>query len=83
MTNEQLFDDLKQLITTTVSQSEQRLRTEMATKEDLASLRQELKHDIKDAQEAIGDAIDRVNKEVDTTLKDHDKRIRRLEHKLA
>lgn len=83
MTNEQLFDDLKQFIATTVSQSEQRLRAEMATKEDLVNLRQELKQDIKDAQGAIGDAIDRVNEQTDATLNDHERRLRRLEPRQA
>jgi predicted nucleic acid-binding Zn-ribbon protein len=97
MTNEQLFDDLKQFIATTVSQQtadlgqridgvEQRLdtiETKMATKEDLAALRQELKQDSKDTREAIAESMDQLNDDVGATLKDHDKRIRRLEHKLA
>jgi hypothetical protein len=95
MTNEQLFDDLKQFIYTTISQQMANVATKddidridnridtieakMATKDDIKHLDQKLK----DIQEAIGETLDKVNDETDATLKDHDKRIRRLEHKLA
>jgi chaperonin cofactor prefoldin len=64
MTNEELFDDLKQFITTTVSQSEERLsnrieqvEARMATKDDLKSVEDRLNKRVDDVQGAVGDAI--------------------------
>jgi hypothetical protein len=90
MTNEQLLDDLKQFVAATVSQSEQRIRAEMATKDDfaeveqrLARVEQRLTAKVDEAQQNIGDAIQVLHDEIDTQFKDHDKRIHRLEHKVA
>jgi hypothetical protein len=90
MTNEELFDDLKQFITATVSQSEARLtgriddvEQRMATKEDLKGVEQRLGQRIDDVQAAVGDAMSHVNEEVDGRLNDHDQRLRRLEHRAA
>lgn len=91
MTNEELVADLKQFIEAAVSQQashlaakddlrsiEQRLdaiETAMATKADVQLLAEKL--DI--VQDAIGEAFTQS----DTTLQDHERRLRRLEHNAA
>ncbi|MEV8440448.1 hypothetical protein AB0425_23965 [Actinosynnema sp. NPDC051121] len=90
MTNEELFQDLKQFIEATVSQqvsaSEQRLIKSMATKEDLLAVEERLGHRIDDldtkldtTQDAIGDGFTSM----ESSQQDHERRIRRLEQRVA
>lgn len=83
MTNEELFDDLRQFITTTVAQSEERLRGEMAAKGDLEGLatKVDLVAVEKSILHGVGDAMSHVNEEVDKQLDDHEVRLGRLEHR--
>ncbi len=89
MTNEELFDDLKQFIAAQNSQLEEQLRADMATKEDLQRLEQSMatKEDLKEVEKSIhqvvGDAMAQVNEENDARLGDHERRITRLEHRSA
>jgi len=69
------LDDLKQFITATVSQA----TTDMATKQDIAELKTELKtsiHDLETKVDTIADALTE-------NLQDHEQRITKLEHKVA
>jgi hypothetical protein len=95
MTNEDLLAELKQFIAATVSQEVAGLRVEL--KEDIKSLRDELKADIKGVrsdlqildekidlvQNAIAETVTHHNDSTDTTLQDHEHRLRRLEHHAA
>jgi uncharacterized alpha-E superfamily protein len=97
MTNEELFTDLKQLIEATVSQQMANvatkddmtdLRTEL--KSDITGLRAELNATISsldsklDAiQDAIVETFTHTAEVTDTTLQDHEQRLRRLEHHAA
>ncbi|HKR81621.1 MAG TPA: hypothetical protein VJR27_01335 [Candidatus Saccharimonadales bacterium] len=79
MTNEQLLEDLKQFIAVTVSQSEKRLRADMATKDDLVQVVARLDT----IQDAVADALTQTNEALDATVQDHEHRITRLEHRAA
>ncbi|HEU5156159.1 MAG TPA: hypothetical protein VFU43_04125 [Streptosporangiaceae bacterium] len=95
MTNEELFTDLKQFITTTISQE----LVVVATKEDLTGLRTELKEDVASVkadikrlddkvdqvQDAIAETLTHVTEAFDTSeqVQDHEQRLRRLEHRSA
>ncbi|WP_329051243.1 hypothetical protein OG738_03825 [Amycolatopsis sp. NBC_01488] len=77
MTNEELFNDLKQFIATTVSQEVAGLRTEL--KDDIKSLDQKV-----DAiQDAVAEALSQTNEALDATVQDHEQRLQRLEHRTA
>ena len=93
MTNEELITDLKQFITATVSQA----TADLTTKDDLAAvehrvdqrlttveqgistLDQKLDH----VQEAIADVFTETTELHDAQLKDHERRLRKLEHRAA
>jgi chaperonin cofactor prefoldin len=76
MTNEELFDDLKQFVAATVSQ-------------EVAGLRSELKADIKALDSKVsllGDKVDLLDHKIDAvqdaigeSFQDHEKRITQLE----
>lgn len=96
MTNEELLQDLKQLITATISQQ----MANVATKDDLRDLRREVKTDLKEVeqrltaridgleakidrvQDAVADTLTRVAEALDTThqVGDLERRVTRLEH---
>lgn len=88
MTNEQLFNDIKRFIATTISQQ----MADIATKEDVESVEQHLSQRI-DALDAkigrvqadISDTLEKVLEALDVTeqVRDLDKRVRKLEHKVA
>lgn len=78
--------DLKQFITATVSQQVSGL----ATKDDIAAIRGEmatgsgrLQRKMDDLQAAVAEALDTSNDVVDDHLKDHEKRITKLEQASA
>ena len=77
MTNEELFEDFKQFISTTVSQSEKRLRADMVELED------RLDQKLDTIQAAVAEALTQTNETLDTTVQDHEHRITRLEHRAA
>jgi len=59
--NEEQFDDLKQFITSTVSQSETRLKQELASKAELRALQTEfrtLQEEVRDGFAGVGEAIE-------------------------
>ena len=77
MTNEELFEDFKQFISATVSQSEKRLRADMVELED------RLDQKLDTIQAAVAEALTQTNETLDTTVQDHEHRITRLEHRAA
>ena len=88
MTNEELLQDLKQFIATTVSQQvtgvEQRLGERIDNVEERLSKRIDgLEQKLDHVQDAVAEAISGTNEAVDTTLSDHEQRLRRLEHRAA
>lgn len=99
MTNEELFTDLKQFITATVSQQTARLEQRinvieitMATKDDIKEVEQRLTaridgldDKIDQVQDAIADTLVQVTEALDMTEQahDHETRLRRLEHRAA
>lgn len=81
MTNEELFDDLKHFIDGRQAQLEERLgaridgiEAKMVTKQDLEATERRI-------LEAVGDTMSQANDAVDKQLDDHEKRLRRLEHR--
>lgn len=89
MTNEELFQDLKQFITATVSQQ----MAHVATKDDIQDVRSDVEglsrrltaveSKLDQVQDAIADTLTQAAEATDATLQDHDKRLRRLEHRAA
>jgi hypothetical protein len=94
MTNEELFDDLKQFIDGRQSQLEERLgaridgveqsltqrmdglEAKMVTKQDLEATERRI-------LQSVGDTMSQANDATDTRRDDHEKRLRRLEHRTA
>lgn len=83
MSNEELFDDLKQFIDGRQAQLEERLsaridglEAKMVTKQDLEATERRI-------LQSVGDAMSQANDATDTRLDDHEKRLRRLEHRAA
>lgn len=94
MTNEELFDDLKRFIDGRQAQLEERIgaridgveqsltqridgiEAKMVTKQDLEATERRI-------LEAVGDTMSQANDVVDKQLADHEKRLRRLEHRTA
>lgn len=73
MTNEELFDDLKQFMSAQISQSEARLRSELDRR-------------FQDADEKLDEILNVVGKHdqaVDSQLADHAERIGQLEQRAA
>ncbi len=80
MTNEELFDDLKQFIEATITQRLSHFATkedlaQLATKEDINSIRGELR--------LLDDKLDTIHDAVADTVQDHERRIGRLEQRIA
>jgi ElaB/YqjD/DUF883 family membrane-anchored ribosome-binding protein len=98
MTNEELFDDLKQFITATVSQQtahldtridgvEQRLtdvEARMATKDDLARVEERLNGKLDQVQDAIADTVTQVAEAADVAVQNHEQHYHgHLKHRAA
>ena len=89
MTNEELFNDLKQFITATVSQQTADIRGDISgIKGDISGIRADIKAlDVKidQVQDGVGDTLIKLTKALDVTkeVQDHEHRITRLEHNLA
>lgn len=86
MTNEQLFEDLRQLIEARASATEKyleqridKVEQRVATKEDLKALEQRIDAKFDTVLDAVGERFDAL----DGTAKDHERRITRLEHHTA
>lgn len=89
MTNEELLHDLKQFITAAVSQA----TTDLATKKDLEKLETKMNERFAGVDERFDEADERFDEVLNAigettqeqakTLKDHEVRITRLEHKVA
>jgi polyhydroxyalkanoate synthesis regulator phasin len=77
-----VIDDLKQFITTTISQQ----LADVASKDDIADLKGDiarLDKKVDGLQAQVSDAIDASNEATDAQLKDHEQRITRLEQATA
>ncbi len=79
--NEDVITDLKQFITTTMSQQLALQSEEFDRK--LTSLENKLSTKIDNLGAAIADAIDDLNERTDKRFSSHNKRITRLERKAA
>ncbi|MEC3979524.1 hypothetical protein [Amycolatopsis sp. H20-H5] len=77
MTNEQLLEDLKQFVSVTVSQA----TANLATKDEIAELatKKEMDKRFNDIDEQLNEVQNALGRE----LRDHEKRMRRLEAKAA
>jgi hypothetical protein len=75
--NADQFDDLKQFISASISQSETRLRDDMQT--GFQAVRQEMA----DGFLAVGEAIDDIHKQMEEHRTSTDTRLKKLEHRLA
>lgn len=83
--DEDTINDLKQFISTTVSQQLSQ-QTEELRKEfrgDLSNEISRLEQKIDDLSAAVGDALDNTHQATDDRLNNHEQRITRLEHKAA
>ncbi len=78
MTDEQL-NDLKQFIDSRLSQTEQSIRTDMATREDVATLRQEMQ----DGFAGVSEAIEQIHQQAETQEAEVDRRFTKLEQQIA
>lgn len=84
--NDDKLDDLKQFIASTVTQTEQRLRDELASKDDLQSLRVELKAGIDNVRTEMADGFAGVGEAIESlhqTNTSVDQRLNRLEQQAA
>lgn len=77
MTDEDVITDLKQFIAATMSQQLSLFRVEVG--EDILRL----ENKIDDLSASVAEAIDDANQRNDKRFGDHEKRLRRLEHKTA
>jgi hypothetical protein len=79
MTNEEMFDDLKQFIDGRFSQQDTEFvrKLDQKLKEKLAPVNKKLD----DLVEFVTDAIDTTNDETGKQLTNHEQRITKLEHK--
>lgn len=78
------FDDLKQFIASTVSQTEERLQNEMTElKREFKGEMSELRKEMADGFTGVGEAIDEIHKQLDVRDKQVDKRLTKLEHQAA
>ena len=87
-----VIQDLKQFISVTVSQQAVSLREDLGEdirqldiklSRNISSLDIKLSQKIDDLSDSVAEAISTLNDDVDSRLKDHDKRIGNLEHKIA
>jgi hypothetical protein len=83
MTNEELFDDLKHFIDRRQEQLEERLGARMDGIEAKMVTKQDLEVTERRILEAVGDTISHANDAVDKQLDDHERRLKRLEHRTA
>ena len=73
------FDDLKQFIETTVSQSEERLKDELASKADLKAVEKKLEVRMDSGFGGVAEALDTLGNNLEARSDDHESRISTLE----
>jgi hypothetical protein len=78
MTDDQL-NDLKQFIDSRLSETEQSIRIDMATKEDVGALRQEMQ----DGFAGVSEAIEQIHQQAETQEAEVDRRFTNLEQQTA
>ncbi len=83
--NEDIIQDLKQFIAVTVSQRTTSLREDIVgdIRDDIKILDEKLSKKIDDLSDSVAEAISSSNDDVDSQLKDHDRRISKLERKVV
>jgi archaellum component FlaC len=85
--NDDQLDDLKQFIASTVSQTEQRLQTQISEiKEEIFEVKtnmSQIKDDLANGFEGIGEAIEQVHQQAETQEIEVDKRFTKLEQQIA
>ncbi|WNV83457.1 hypothetical protein [Umezawaea sp. Da 62-37] len=86
MTNEELLQDLKQFVEAKVNASEERLLQKMATKDDLKIMAtkadiQELKSDMDGRFDTVLEAVGERFESTDAVVREHERRITRLERR--
>ena len=83
--NDDALQDLKQFITTTVSQQTTSLRQDI--REDIQTeinkLDEKLSAKIDDLSASVAEAMEKSNEDTDSQLQNHENRITKLEHKIA
>jgi predicted transcriptional regulator len=98
MEDEDIIQDLKQFIATTVSQSEERITDDLGGRLDSVESRLDrvqsrlgnvesrlsnLETKVDTIQEAVADAISQSNESNDVAVQNHEQRLRRLEQRAA
>lgn len=86
--NDDIIQDLKQFIATTISQQTADMATKedivnLATKEDIANLDKNLSSKIDDLSNSVAEALEASNENTDEQLKNYNQRITKLEEKAA
>jgi hypothetical protein len=84
MIDEETIQDLKQFIAATVSQSEERINTNLQdVKTELEGRISDLDAKVDTIHDAIADAISQANDSTDAAIQDHERRLRHLEQRAA
>ncbi len=92
--NDDQFDDLKQLVETTIGQTELRLEGRLdkidsrlgkvdSRLDSIDDRLENLHKEMKEGFAGVGDALDTVSENIDKDIKDHENRITRLEEQAA
>jgi phage-related minor tail protein len=85
--NDYQLDDLKQFIASTVSQTEQKLQTQISEiKEEIFEVKNnmlQIKDDLANGFEGIGEAIEQFHQQAETQEIEVDKRFTKLEQQIA
>ena len=85
--NDDIIADLKQFITTTISQQTSEIRGDIGEiRDDIVGIKgdiQRVDQKIDDLSASVAQAIDDSNEETHTQLKNHESRIKKLEAKTA
>lgn len=90
--NSDQFDDLKQFISASISQSEVRIRQEITTavsqsegrlRQEMANGLQSVRKEMADGFLAVGEAIDKIHEQIETHNAENDRRLTKLEQQIA
>jgi hypothetical protein len=79
MTNEELFQDLKQFIDSRLAQE----LAGVATKEDLKASEERISEKLDHIQDAIAETLTHATETLDASVQDHERRIVKLEQRVA
>jgi len=77
--NDDIIQDLKQFITTTISQQ----TADLANKEDISNVDKKLSSKIDDLSNSVAEALESTNETTEDQLNDHNQRITKLEQKVS